>query len=134
MNKKHIEDTNKMSDQEINHKIAEFCGWTNIEEEYIPSECDSKYKSRALYGNKLINTFITRKQIPNYTDDLNAIHRAENVLLNMGDEWGVYCDYLMDLIVGEEGYQAGELLIHASAKKRSLAFLTTITAIKGEKQ
>jgi hypothetical protein len=135
MNKKYIEDIRKMTENEINSKIAEFCGWTNIKEECVLSEPDDRYLSKALYGDKLFKSsvdksFITRRQIPIYTEDLNSIYKAENVLLNMGDVWDIYCDNLMDLIVEDEGYQAGELLIHASAFRRTEALLMTIMEIK----
>ena len=64
--------------------------------------------------------------IPNYPKDLNACYEFENWLLDQGDLWGEYCDAIMNLIIKEGGYQAGEMFVHASAVKRCLAFITVM--------
>ena len=63
----------------------------------------------------------------NYVGSLDAMHNVEKHLLNReGDDWGVYCDNLMDIIVSAAGYSAAELYCHASAATRAEAFLKTI--------
>ena len=63
----------------------------------------------------------------NYAGSLDAMHNVEKYLLNKeGDDWGIYCDNLMDIIVSAAGYSAAELYCHASAATRAEAFLKTI--------
>jgi len=62
----------------------------------------------------------------NYAGSLDAMHEVEKYLLGEGDDWGVYCDHLMDIIVTAGGYSAAELYCHASAATRAEAFLKTI--------
>ncbi|MFA7218928.1 MAG: hypothetical protein WC119_00185 [Synergistaceae bacterium] len=101
-----------------NIKIAKFCGY----EETILSN----------WPTQLLNTKTGLVEtIPDYCDDLNAMHNAEGVLLNNGSMWDDYCDLLMDNLVKKQGYQAGELLIHSSAKQRSVAFLEIIERENG---
>jgi len=94
--------------------IAEYCGWQQVME---------------LHGyikgiRPPTRGWIT---VPDYLNDLNAMHNAEKHLLNReGDDWGIYCDNLMDIIVSAAGYSAADLYCHASAATRAEAFLKTI--------
>jgi hypothetical protein len=73
-----------------------------------------------------VNDKIYWMSIPDYPNDLNAMHEAEKKLLGEGDDWGVYCDTLMDVVVKSGGYHAAELYIHTTAAQRAEAFLKTI--------
>jgi hypothetical protein len=59
-----------MSDEQINIAIAEACGWTGFNPDNIP-DC-LQYTARAPSGKWGL--------IPDYCNDLNAMHEAEKVL------------------------------------------------------
>lgn len=101
------------TNDENNIKIAKFCGY----EETIFSN----------WPTQLLNTKTGLVEtIPNYCEDLKAMHSAECVLLQYCCMWDDYCDLLMKNLVENQGYQAAELLIHSSAKQRAIAFLEII--------
>ena len=78
-----------MKDQEINIAIAEACGWKDIWVECaavgIPPDSSSRARMEA-------------KHIPDYCHDLNAMHEAEQTILDT--EWGKYRD-----LVAEASYE-----------------------------
>jgi hypothetical protein len=64
--------------------------------------------------------------IPNYLNDLNAMHDAEKVL---GACWPTYCEHLLEIVEPEP--RTLEIchrwnLLHATAAQRAEAFLRTI--------
>jgi hypothetical protein len=89
--------------------IAEACGWTEIE----PCTC--------CYGvswGYQPTPGAHKKHVPDYINDLNAMHEAEKVLTN--EQLEVYCNILHKPNHGV--YWA----IHATAAQRAEAFLRTI--------
>jgi hypothetical protein len=106
-----------MTDQEINIKIAEACGWT---------EC------AGLPLVVLDKDLTPHKRYPSYCTDLNVMHEAEKVLtLPEGDKYG---RLLAELTIGpefnDEGFSPngwGYLAVaKATARQRAEAFLRTI--------
>lgn len=94
-----------MSEREINIAIAEARGWTDT------PIVDGKYG---------------QADVPDYCNDLNAMHEAEKVLLS---EYGMnYCTRLTYLI-GKSVYAS----IHATARQRAEAFLRTLGKWEGTK-
>ena len=89
-----------MSEEEINIAIAEACGWTT--------------KHKGLWVERLQ----TYAALPDYLNDLNAMHDAEKVLTN--EQLEVYCNILHKPNHGV--YWA----IHATASQRAEAFVRTI--------
>lgn len=89
-----------MSEKEINIAIAEACGEDN----------DSIY----------------RDLIPNYLNDLNAMHDAEQVLTD--DQWPIYRDEIRLVVLGPIRMVSDwcKSDIHATATQRAKAFLKTI--------
>jgi len=83
-----------MSDEEINIAIAEHCGWAH------PS--------------------VQPYAFPDFCNDLNAMHEAENRLRN-GD-WTRYCQYLAEYGGGTVRFVS----VHATAQNRAKAFLKTL--------
>ena len=64
--------------------------------------------------------------IPDYLNDLNAMHEAEKVL---GACWPTYCEHLLEIVEPEP--RTLEIchrwnLLHATASQRAEAFLRTI--------
>jgi hypothetical protein len=91
-----------MTDQEINAKIAEACGW-------LPN-CD-----RGICWDQHGNAIITP---PNYCNDLNAMHEAENILSQ--DE----IEIIYPKFLG--AYREPNKAIRATAHQRAEAFLKTV--------
>ena len=66
------------------------------------------------------------RHIPDYLNDLNAMHEAEKVL---GACWPTYCEHLLEIVEPEP--RTLEIchrwnLLHATATQRAEAFLRTI--------
>ena len=89
-----------MSEKEINIVIAEACGWTT--------------NHKGLWVERLQ----TYAALPNYLNDLNAMHELEGILTN--EQIEVYCSFLQK---PQWGIWWG---IHATASQRAEAFLLTI--------
>ena len=95
-----------MSEEQINIAIAEACGWIRTE-----------------HGNRTLET-----QIPNYCNDLNAMHEAEGSL-NLQQVQ----DYTLNLlrVTNNDGARFHGTLgcfvhVHATAQQRTEAFLKTL--------
>ena len=108
-----------MTDKQINQRIAEACGWTEIQ--------DCVWRHHKPWGYPPLkagqggNAF---KMLPDYCNDLNAMHLAEKVLTPK--EEGVYFFTLKHLV--------GDLIWHrdtcrnyrATARQRAEAFLCAL--------
>jgi len=113
--------------------IAEACGWTEI----------------INYGGNIIKGFpvgmpthliaLNGQRVPDYLNDLNAMHEAENVLPDIDDDEGRdqlgYMEILAD-VVGARWTSNNQCdmwrLTHATAAQRAEAFLRTIGKWKEE--
>jgi hypothetical protein len=84
--------------------IAEACGW-NTKKEVL----GTVYMYRDPQGN-------IAAALPDYLNDLNAMHEAEKTL-KIGDEWHGYYMHFVD---------GGGVKINATAAQRAEAFLRTI--------
>jgi len=105
-----------MTDVQINIAIAEACGWTDTK---IVNE-----GGKLMYG---------QTEVPDYCNDLNAMHEAENRLLSNEKEsyWNqLYekCDRSVFSRV-EDNYK----MLRATASQRAEAFLKTIGRWEGGK-
>lgn len=90
-----------MTDEQINEKIAEACGW------------------RLLANNRWTQPDGFYGDVPNYCNDLNAMHEAEGELFSKLD-W-IACEYenlLQKITVSWAWY--------ATARQRAEAFLRTL--------
>ena len=94
-----------MTDEQINVAIAEACGWTDI----------SQYTQAVdgWYGYEPENG--PHSQIPNFCNDLNAMHEAEKILC--ATQMHHYGQWLQN-IYGP--------IYRATAAKRAEAFLRTL--------
>ena len=98
--------------------IAQACGWTKI-----------GYHEQEITGRKPTNGFY--EIIPDYLNDLNAMHEAEEVLL--GDQRITFLDELLDVLglkLGSGGWDMDFISVwqmtRATAAQRAEAFLRTI--------
>jgi hypothetical protein len=93
--------------------IAEACGYRNILKGgmvYLPDEV-----ANCKLGNS--------KSVPDYLNDLNAMHEAEEVFGEFGSE--IWAKYQRNLRGGDIAALSGELC-HATAAQRAEAFLRTL--------
>jgi len=100
-----------MKKQEQRIAIAEACGWENINDLWI--------------GN--VSGTTSRERVPDYLNDLNAMHEAEKVL---DDSWEAVPPRQCGLYIGqlcENNPMISQYgLIHATAAQRAEAFLKTL--------
>jgi hypothetical protein len=100
-----------MTDQQINAAIAEACGWKDVcQHPKNPNVWVGKHAGRL-------------QEVPDYCDDLNAMHEAEKVLApknwnNFSEKWHDYYWYLRRA--------DADRAIHATARQRAEAFLRTL--------
>ena len=116
-----------MNDSQINIAIAEACGWTARE--------DIKNFWRAVdpSGNMTHELWMSESNvwsagIPDYCNDLNAMHEAEKMLTRY-QQSVTYSDNLMKIV----GYHTFDSA-HATAQQRAEAFLRTIGKWNGGNQ
>ena len=70
--------------------------------------------------------------IPDYLNDLNAMHEAENATFKTGDEWGRYFAWLEEVCYMLTN--APNDPINSTAAQRAEAFLKTIGKWEGGNQ
>jgi hypothetical protein len=101
-----------MTDRQINHRVAEACGWTQIRDSGIWHNFEpwGYPPEKPGQGGNAYNF------LPKYCSDLNAMHEAEEFLY--GNLWIQYVNELAD-----EGSLFG---IRATARQRAEAFLRTL--------
>lgn len=104
-----------MTNEQINIAIAEACGWTHFElitTQYTALRADGKWDI-----------------IPNYCNNLNAMHEAEATLnYEQGEQFE---DELCDICDMENRHKEYPLsfrfaVAHATAQQRAEAFLKTV--------
>jgi hypothetical protein len=105
-----------MSDEQINIAIAEACGWKEIQSSHAPVEFGRRPHGwkRTEHGNRTMET-----QIPDYCNDLNAMHEAEKTL-----KLGLRSRY--DAELGILGMRDNCFIWETTASQRAEAFLKTI--------
>lgn len=98
-----------MTDNEINAAIAEACGWTNI-------------NSAGKAGRAPNADYIGYEFIPDYCNDLNAMHNAEGLLSE--SQWQDFVDHLVnDWSSLPDPWKE---VCHATAKEKAKAYLKTL--------
>ena len=111
--------------------IAEACGWKRSD--LRPSWCHPDNWSMAKNGS--YEVWVSRDKLPNYLNDLNAMHEAEeHAIHNLmdADEWGEYGMLLKRshshglFLNGEVDYHDLATILHTTASQRAEAFLRTI--------
>ena len=109
-----------MTNEQINIAIAEVCGW--------------KYEKNETHAPDGAFWWSKNPEFPDYCNDLNAMHEAENRLLSDEKESYWYhlyekCDRSVFSRV-EDNYK----MIRSSARQRAEAFLKTIGRWEGGPQ
>jgi hypothetical protein len=77
-------------------------------------------------GDHAPSNYVFATDLPDYLNDLNAMHEVEESLGGSTDyKWSGYCTHLLD-VCGEMGSR-----IHATAAQRAEAYLRTIGKWEG---
>ena len=104
-----------MTNHQINIAIAEACGWTECEHVESLGLCKGKHE------NALPQYPTGHSQLPDYCNDLNAMHEAEEVFSTW--RFWDYADILNRLVPNDMGKDS---YIRASARQRAEAFVKTL--------
>ena len=112
-------------------KIAEACGYSAGQKTGATWELLKNSKFETCFFNKRIENATLRdclKYLPDYLNDLNAMHEAEKTIRNPG--LALWCEYSRTIrrICDESLYSE----IHATAAQRAEAFLKTLGLWEGE--
>ena len=102
-----------MTDEQINQRIAEACGWTEVKKDF---ECILGWPP---------NTSDLYCRVPNYAGCLNAMHEAEKTLGQ-----ALHCRYIDKLC--DQAIKGNNCVYFATAAQRAEAFLRTIKKWEGE--
>lgn len=118
--------------------IAEACGWKEIraEVDWLPEELTGIFTWPHPTDAEKTKYFISRKPVPNYLYDLNAMHEAEKFILST-DLYIQYVNYLFRSVGLNRTYYMGATpevfpadrqfaVFHATASQRAEAFIRTI--------
>ena len=103
--------------------IAEICGWTDIH--------GGPPEGAYWRGANPLRPDLLKEEIPDYLNDLNAMHGAEELLTE--DQWNRYIQHILDEIHYEEEWPTCYLNLDAvrqcasaTAAQRAEAFLKTL--------
>lgn len=100
-----------MTNEQINVEIAEACGWTCVRKVHLRA-----IREDGFCGHPPGETHDAG--VPDYYNDLNAMHSAENTLLkNDNHAHGCYCLYLFERV---------DNCMCATARQRAEAFLRVL--------
>ncbi len=109
-----------MNQQQQRIAIAEACGWTNVAPRIV--------KNVKHQGDDItVGIWSDDGWIPNYLNDLNAMHEAEKVLTNEQDlEYSEALEQVVGARFGCNNAEDMRRLRSATAAQRAEAFLRTI--------
>lgn len=102
-------------------KIAEACGWVEVraEVDWLPGELTGIYTWPHPTDPEKTKYYISRKPVPDYLNDLNAMHVAEKIL-----KLGIRNRYDAELgLIAQRDYC---FIWETSAEQRAEAFLRTL--------
>jgi len=105
-----------MTNEEINKAIAEYCGWKY---EFNGNDEDPEWYWIAP------NNPDGNETPPDYCNDLNAMHEAENTIKDPIQQ-SFYAEYLGDCGSFEKGEYPTFRFVNSTAKERAIAFLKII--------
>lgn len=105
-----------MTDNEINIVIAEACGWRQSERNIAHWHHVSEPYSHILTSD-----------LPNYCNDLNAMHEAEKKLIFSERKlFRYWLQKVKGSAIGDDVMIAIDECVHSTARERAEAFLRTI--------
>lgn len=103
-----------MKAAEINSAIAVLCGWVKVVD-------DPDYEAYwvAPVDKRRIGIAANPAPYPDYANDLNAMHAAEEFLGSLG-KWWEFCDQLKTIVPMDKGKESH---VGATSEQRAEAFL-----------
>ena len=117
-----LEQVNKLTEEEVRVKVAELRGWTKCHR----SKHDDVLRDAwtpVLFGCPGGDETSTTR-LPDYPQDLNAIHEATIWLTWLFmDEFAEF----LSLVVGDNGVELTALSVNATAMQRCKAFILTLS-------
>ena len=116
-----------MTHDEQRIAIAKACGWTDIRRQRLWAG------DQDLWGTKLIGGEKHRNRLPDYLNDLNAMHKAMQVLVDKGLMWQ-FANQIIGIICSAKGLSLQTLeqqdylifLASSTAELEAEAFLRTL--------
>lgn len=124
-----------MDEERQRIKIAEACGWVDIraEVDWLPKELTGIWTWPHPTDAEKTKYFISRKPVPNYLYDLNAMHRAENAFIGNASLAMTFAMHLLRIngqnISSEDddlNCDHAWITAHATAAQHAEAFLKTL--------
>lgn len=124
-----IDDIKKLTNNELNTKVAKLCGYQDCGYRYQDGEIgeDGVFRTK---GNpefsSVVGSIMTDSRgriVPDYCNDLNAIHLVEAEFLTH-EQTKIYEQWL-EKLNGWEGNQSVPIW-HSSAHRRAVAFVLTM--------
>jgi hypothetical protein len=115
-----------MTPEQQRIKIAEACGWKRIPADDVGSAAKLFYGD-VWWRDAENNTIASAEQLPDYTEDLNAMHEAEKTLREM--QTMAFIDRLGEIVnQGQSDGSYGGIwnMLFSTAAQRAEAFLKTI--------
>jgi hypothetical protein len=109
-----------MTDQQINHAIAEACGWTPLNN----SGVSHNHKLRGWPPKPPGAKWNVCGYLPDYCNDLNAMHEAEQSLSDW--QWKQYAEILYDSVYYGFKGTVSRRAYSATARQRAESFLKAI--------
>lgn len=113
-----------MTNEQINMAIAKAVGWKDNDH----PDCIAKKRTKGLMAEIWIlrpdGELVFGNDIPNYCNDLNAMHEAESVLTD--DQYVFFSGLLYDLECNRQEQSKKWKWLSATARQRAEAFLRTI--------
>jgi len=101
-----------MTNEEIDIAIAEACGWKHYHEDL--------WVDPDFSGDPDGFSELQCGDLPDYLNDLNAMHEAEKVIKKDSNLWKTYESFLARIVSGDCG------MFHITANQRAEAFLKTL--------
>jgi hypothetical protein len=99
-------------------KIAAACGWTCL---HVDRNIFATVTGQAPEGYSRTNTWVNTEAIPDYFNDLNAMHEAEKTICGENFDTPLWINYLCNLDRVVDKRRA-----HATASQRAEAFGKTL--------
>lgn len=119
-----IEQAGELSNNDLKIEIAELCGWKLEKDQYSPKGI---WVKRDIFGKKTEECF-DMVDLPDYPNDLNAMHEAEKMLDVVEQRplrSSIYLDCLGD-VTGTTRMGLQQEIVMATARQRAEAFVVVM--------
>ena len=122
-----------MKDHEINQAIAESVGWKWFDH----PDTLAKTKGWTLPNSVATNPdgeLVSPNSVPDYCNDLNAMHEAEKTFFRSSNAWEYFTINLICVLKASSMVELDVMvcLLQATARQRGEAYLRTIGKWRGE--